>query len=778
MSNQSGVQLYTQSMNGLINIDNADTIQVFELDAEIINVDDLTVNNLLTVPNISNTTIGTITQTGTNIITQTGTGTNIFKNTEFSGNVLIDGDLTLTGILDYDVLDIDCENLIVQNDASLNNINISGNLRVQQKSIFIGDVSMNNLVVQNDTSLNDVNISGNLRVEQKSIFIGDVSMNNLVVQNDTSLNDVYVSGDLQVDNVLQIFDGTGSIVGVSQPTNTKHQLLAGTTFTVKANYNIDFTITVVCPIAFNHEGVNNGGVNDTLTKLNSYTISIYKNGVFLQNANTSSENNAIPTPSHKFFFNNTGNFTYNKYFTTLTNTFTINHIGSPTDTLYEVFYTFNWTTTQVLVTNTSIGFYLNANTTFFTSTGVATGTTPALGTFNYANNWTAPSFNTVYNVYSPVFTPNTNLFENVYQITCDQITTNNLIATDSSINNLTTNNLTTDYLYVNELLDVDNVSTFDPTIQLQEFIFGKTSYTTGLFVGSQTLIYSFDVRGGNRPRTLTIDYSTPLSLTESGTVGIPQTGLRSTINSATLSLYREGILVSTTTGTKTNTTDPRYNITSAGSYNYTQFVNIITGSITHVETSPATRTYELKISLNNTRTNSGGTYGYVANTLTTGITKSANVNNLETFTNYSVGAYTVTVANNTPIYSTDTGTLTNSTLISNAIYNKVLFNKLVFITTTPYTLISTNSYYFIQKASGVQINLPYLDNNYTGFIVNIRKAPPTRNSDTITINASVNGCLYYHNNMTPTPAHIDYNNAVGWILIYGGSGNWYDLNVY
>ena len=729
MSQQSGVQLYTQSMNGLITIDNADTIQVFELDAEIINVDDLTVNNLLTTPNISNTTIGTITQVNTNIISQTGSGTNLFKNTDFSGNVVIDGDLTLTGILDYDVLDIDCENLIVQNDASLNNVNIIGDLVVQQTSNFIGDVSMNN---------------------------------------------VNISGDLQVDNVLQIFDGTGSIVGISQPTNRKHVLGAGTTFTVKANYNIDFTITIVCPIAFFHEGVNNGGVNDTLTKLNSYTTTINKNGVFLQNANTSSENNAIPTPSHRFTFNNTGNFTYNKYFTTLTNTFTINHIGSPTDTLYEVFYTFNWTTTQVLVTNTSIGFYLNTNTTFFTETGVTTGTTPALGTFNYANNWTAPSFNTVYNVYSPVFTPNTNLFENVYQITCDLITTNNLIVTDLSVNNLTTNNL-----YVNELLDVDNVSTFDPTIQLQEFIFDKTSYTTGLFVGSQTLIYSFEVRGGNRPRTLTIDYSTPLSLTESGTVGIPQTGLRSTINSATLSLYREGILVSTTTGTKTNTTDPKYNITSAGSYNYTQFVNIITGSITHIETSPATRTYELKISLNNTRAGpSGGTYGYVANTLITGITKSANVDNLETFTNYSAGYYVVTVANQTPIYSTDTGTLTNNCLVNNNLYNKAEFNVLNFVSSAVFTLTTSNSYYLLGRASAIQINLPYLYNNYNGFTVYLRKAPPTRNSDTITINASVNGCLYYHNNMTPTNAHIDYNNDVAWILIYAGDGDWYLLNSY
>ena len=397
MSQQAGVQLYTQSMNGLITIDNADTISVYELDAQQINVDDLIVNNLLTTPQISNTTIGTITQTGSNIITQTGTGTNILKDTNFNGNVEIDGNLILSGILEYDILDVDCENLIVQNDASLNMVNISGDLVVQGTSNFIGDASFNN---------------------------------------------INVSGDLQVDNVLQIFDGTGSIVGVSQPNNTKHQLLAGTTFTVKANYNIDFTITIVCPIAFQHEGNNTGGVNDTTTILNSYTSSIKKNGVFLQNATTSSQNNEIPTPVHRFTFGSSGNFTYNKYFTTLTNTFTINHIGSPTDTLYEVFYTFNWTTTQILVTNTSIGFYLNTTTTFFTETGVTTGTTPNLNVYHYADNWTAPSFNVVYNVYSPVFTPNTNLFENVYQITCDQITTNNLIVeNDVSANNLYVNNL-------------------------------------------------------------------------------------------------------------------------------------------------------------------------------------------------------------------------------------------------------------------------------------------------------------------------------------------------
>ena len=60
MSQQAGNQLYEQSMNGLITIDNAETIECYELDAEIINVDNLTVNNLLTTPNISNSTIGTI----------------------------------------------------------------------------------------------------------------------------------------------------------------------------------------------------------------------------------------------------------------------------------------------------------------------------------------------------------------------------------------------------------------------------------------------------------------------------------------------------------------------------------------------------------------------------------------------------------------------------------------------------------------------------------------------------------------------------------------------
>jgi hypothetical protein len=148
------------------------------------------------------------------------------------------------------------------------------------------------------------------------------------------------------------------------------------------------------------------------------------------------------------------------------------------------------------------------------------------------------------------------------------------------------NDLTTNNAYVNELLDVSNVSVFDPTIQLQDFIFDETSYLTSLFVGTPTTIYSFEVLGNKRPITFDITYSTPLALSESGTVGIPYTGLRSTINSTSLTLYRNGVLVSTTSGTKTNTTDPKYNITSSGGYNYKQYVNIITGSITYTETEP------------------------------------------------------------------------------------------------------------------------------------------------------------------------------------------------
>jgi hypothetical protein len=847
MSNQSGFQLYSQSMNGLLSIDNADTINVYELDASIINTDNLSVNNLLTVPFISDATIGTITQSSTSIITQSGSGKNLFKNTDISGNLYvrnnvdISGNLNVSGSITYDIVDIDCENLKVQNDASLNRVNVSGNITqtgiISQsgsgtntlKNTTIGTItqSSTNVITQTGTGSNTlknttigtitqtdtgiitqtgtgVNVFKDTYVDGDFTATGawssitqinngiisqtgtgtnllkDTDINgDLEVQGDASFNNINVSGDLQVDNVLQIFNVNQSITGVSQPNNTKHQLLAGTTFTVKAGYNIDFTITIVCPIAFQHEGVNNGGVNNSQTILNSRTTSIKKNGVFLQNANTSSQNNAIPTPVHQFNFGSNGNFNYNKYFTTLTNTFTINHVGSSTDTLYEVFYTFNWTTTQILVTNTSIGFYLNTTTTFFTETGVTTSTTPALGTFDYANNWTTPSFNVVYNSYSPIFTPNTNLFENVYRITCDQINTNNLIVeNDVSVggNLVVDNDLTTNNAYVNEILDVENVSNFNPTIQLKEFIFDKTIITTGLFVGSATTIYSFDVDGGNRPRTITINYSTPLALSESGTVGIPQTGLRSTINSVVLSIYRDGVEVASTNGTKTNTTDPKYNITSAGAYNYKQFVNIITGSISYTETSTTTKAYELKMAINNTRSNSGGTYGYEANTTATGITKSANVTNLETFTNWSAGEYTVIVANQTPVYSTDTGTLTNNALVNNYLFNKAEFNLLNFATSGNFTLTTTYSYYMISRAGNTTINLPFLDNNYRGFIVWMRKAVPTANNNHITLNCNVNGVTYYDTNMTAITTSKQYNTEVAFHLLYAGSGIWYSLN--
>ena len=354
-----------------------------------------------------------------------------------------------------------------------------------------------------------------------------------------------------------------------------------------------------------------------------------------------------------------------------------------------------------------------------------------------------------------------------------------------------------------EYLSVNNVLSTDSNLQLNDFISNETDYLTSLFVGTATRIFSFNVFGNKRPITFTITYSTPLALSESSSVGLPTTGLRSTINSTSLTLYRNGVLVSTTSGTKTNTTDPKYNITSAGAYNYKQFVNIITGSITITDdySGDTASFYELKMSINNTRAGSGGTYGYEANTLSTGITKSANVDNDETFTNYSAGAYTITVANQTPTYSTDSGTLINNSFVNNIIYNSqditnlgditnsgtittnrlintIMINKYINITTTPYTLLSTNSYYFIKKdSSPVEIILPNLSNFYTGFTVFMRTAPPTRNSDTIRITCA-SGVSFYHDNLTPTTGSENYNNSVAFHLVYGGSSDWFLLDTF
>lgn len=640
MSQQAGFQLYGQTMNGILDLTNVQSIEAYEIYSENINTDTLTVNNLLTVPQISNTQIGTITQTGTNIITQTGTGTNILKNTDISGN------LTVSGSLTYDIIDIDCEDITIRGNLimtnNLNSIinqptktsspgfpitpnhlsltNIQG-LTVEDSLNVIGYGFFNNNITQladgNNTFRGNTDISGtlytpntivrgNLTAQQKSIFIGDVSMNNLVVQNDASFNKINVSGNTNLNNV----NINGNLI-VQQKTN---------------------------------------------------------------------------------------------------------FIGD--------------------------------------------------------------------------------------------VSMNNLIVQqDASFNRVN----------ISGNLRIENVLTTDENLFLQDFIFDETSYLTGLFVGTPTKIFSFNVFGNNRPITFTVDYSTPLALSENNTASSNLSGVGSIINSAIVNLYRNGTLISTTYGTKYYSNYPNYSITT-GVFNYKQFVNIITGSITITDTYSATTPtlYELKMSFNNTRQiTTGGTYGYEANTLETGITKSANVTNYQTYS-YSAGAYTVTVSNQTPTYTTDTGTLINNSLVNNDIYNSknitnlgniinsgnitnlgniinsgnitnsqtttthglvntTLINNYISITTTPYTLVTTNSYYFISRASDVQINLPNLSNIYTGFTVYLRTAPPTRNADTIIINC-LTGVSYYHDNLTPTNAFVNYNSSVAFHLFYAGSGDWYLLN--
>jgi cytoskeletal protein CcmA (bactofilin family) len=764
MSNQSGVQLYGQSMNGLLELSNVQTIECYELDAEIINVDNLTVNNSLTVPNISNTTIGTITQSGTNIITQTGSGTNVLKNTDISGNLYVSNNVDISG------------NLYVSNNVDIsgnlyvsNNVDISGNLTISGIVTYdMVDIDCENLIVRNDTSLNDVNVSGVLTmgssltsiINQPSKTAGagtPVTPNHLSL---TFIQEVRVEETLDVygyaffrNNMTQFVDSFNTLRGQTE--------ILGTLYTP------------------------NTTVRGTLTQTDAYIISQSGTGNNILKNITQSGTNIISQSGTGNNLLKSINQTGGDY---------ISQTGTGTNTLKNITQT-----GSNIITQNGTGFNLlkSINQTgadYISQTGTGTNT---------LKNITQ----TGSSIISQPSGSGTNLLKDT--IINNNLTVNNLLTvpnisnttigtiTQTGANIITQTGLGLNILKNTEIngnFIVDNVADFLPNTDVETYIFDEELLTDVVAsTATEITFFTFKVRGTTQTKNFLINLSFPLSNFQTGTQNISPNTVTNTLFGASnqqFVLRRNGVVVSYTTPSYTNGGTKSYSITGTGAFTYQQYLSMFSCVIPFTEGGLGVfyRTYTVGVALTSSviiptpaRINPS-TFKYKINTTITGFTATGglvtNLNGL--YTDYAVGSYSITQTDfvePTTLYTNYAGTLVNNSLVNNNLFNRAEFNNLYYITYTPYELFTINSYYMISKTGDTQINLPYFTNNFTGFTVNIRKASPSSNSDAITINASVNGCLYYPNNMTPTNANIRYSSSVSWTLLYAGDGNWYLLNI-
>jgi len=500
MSQQAGVQLYGQSMNSLLELSNVQTIECYELDAEIINVDNLQVNNLLTTPNISNTTIGTITQIGTNIITQSGTGTNTLKNTNITGNLSVSGTVT------YDVVDIDCENLIVQNDASLNNVNIIGNI-IQTgvgtntlKNTTIGTITQSgtNIITQSGTGNNtlknttigtitqtDTNIitqsgtgnntlknitqSGTNIISQsgtgnnllKSItqsggdYISQSGTGNNVLKNITQsgtniisqsgtgnniLKDTEITGDFQIDEVLQTSTTTDIIYNITTHPSALTALGSiGTfiTFSVQKRYNVNFTINFNVAISKKETGTLSGTALYTENGIDGYGVTFFLyKNGVLQTSKTNTTSNGGGVTYYQTTIT-TGAYSYEAYCANVLSFFTINHTSVSTDTYYTIGFR-----VPVTIQNRNPD-YINPNSVY----GLIANTTVA-GFQSYAGDVTTEFIMTGYTTSYATKTINSSSYNNNStgmilgnKLVLNDINTTDVTSTDIYSTNLTSTNI-------------------------------------------------------------------------------------------------------------------------------------------------------------------------------------------------------------------------------------------------------------------------------------------------------------------------------------------------
>ena len=454
MSNTTGSQIYNQSMNGLISIENADTIQVYELDAEIITTDNLTVNNSATINSLSLSTLSSnLIQAGTNIISQTGTGTNILKNTNFNGNVAISGNLTIEGDLIYDHVNIDVDNLIVRDSALFEcDVSMNGNLRVNNL-LKIGldnpsggsadtatieyrsyNIGTEGTVLRLNTT-NDSNDNINLNPSGKVGIKTDTPVATLDVNGDCYINtilttggDTNISGNLDVNNVLRTYptsiryEYVYNFITPLNVVNTANVEIL--TFSVIPNVSGNFTVGYICPISVKENG-SRPLTNDitTTTTINSVTANLYINnnlykqqGAFFNGAygvthSFTVAQSAIPSLNP---------YNYEKYLNILSDTFLIEHTAQPTVSNYKIELVVNYTRTNILGTSV-YNLILNTTQSGYTQLAVI-AFSPAV-----VSNYTSPRQDTIRDIPTTTDTGS---------ILCNETYTNNIYCKNLYLDNV------------------------------------------------------------------------------------------------------------------------------------------------------------------------------------------------------------------------------------------------------------------------------------------------------------------------------------------------------
>ena len=558
---QAGFQLYSQSMNGLINIENCDTIECFQIDAEVINTDTLAVNTSATINSLtlSSALNSNLIQTGTNVIQQSGTGfntlknslianiaqtvggtinqsvgtttfntlnktnmtgdlninagginlnngnltitngnlvssiqqigaiTNNMRNTNFIGNVDVNGNmevdnLTVSGNLTYDFITLDVDNLIVRDsalfecDVSMNNLDVYGNIRVtnllrigiddpaggsgdtatiEYVSKGITDQTVLRINTTNDpigTGVSDdinLNPSGGVGIKTDNPVAtldvnGDCYINTIL----TTGGDTNVNGNLDVNNVLRTYPTSiryDYVYNLTTPVNvTGVEIL---TFSVIPNVSGNFTVGYVCPISVAENGSRplTGDITTTTT-INSATASLYINnnlykqqGAYFNGAygvthSFTVAQSAIPSLNP---------YNYQKYLNILSDTFSIEHTAQPTVSNYKIELAVSYTRTNILGTSV-YNLILNTTQSGYTQLAILSFS-PAL-----VANYTAPRQDTIRDMPTTTDTGS---------ILCNETYTNNIYCKNLYLDNV---------LYTIQFKPSQKITSINTTITLND----------------------------------------------------------------------------------------------------------------------------------------------------------------------------------------------------------------------------------------------------------------------------------------------------------------------
>ena len=747
MANQSGTQLFEQSMNGLISIDNADTISVFELDAENTNTDNLIVNNSIT---------------GTHIITQSGIGFNTLKNTLFNGNIgqIVGSTISQTiGTTTYNALNK--TNLTGDFNVNNGNININnGNLTITNGNLVssiqqIGNITNN---MRNTNFVGNVDISGNLTLSGSLTYdILDIDAENLIVRQDASMNNVDISGNLIVKDVLHTYNSEyKNSIAYNFVQTTETTGIVVLSFSVIANVSANLTIGYISPLSVKENGLRALVDETTTTTINSCVANLYKDAVLYDTNSASSSNGygvvqsftigADPIPPANAF-------NYQKYIMTLSGFFTINHISSPSITNYTIELVINSTRTNALAPST-YNLILNTTQSGYTQSAVIAYSPAVVADYQATNYSSAISF--------PSFPSSTDMGT----IVCNEIINNNLYNYGEII---------TDSISVNNVLDTyttDNI--YNINQNLENSGFG---------------ILTFSVKP-NISGTFVISFVCPLSIKENGIR--PTTGNQTSIttfNSCVADLYKNSV----STGSSVSMSSSNgYGIAQTfviqgGAvgvipYNYQKYITTLTGSFTYNHTSSTSITnYAVRITLSRSDTSPVCQIQKIVmiNTTFSSFIQSGLFSSSPTFINNFQAVDNFTNLN---VYNDYTGVLVNNKLVNNNIYNSEnittqgLIQTIAPIVTSGVVSLpesTLSNVYLLAKSGGTTVTLTNASENYKGAIFYIRKISPTTlaNNTTFTVET---GASFVVNVTTYTTSQT--STGVYFILLYGGSGVWYFLN--